>query len=188
MTAGLALDQADGAQACACGSGLRADRCCAFDWSAQPNPPRPTPEVDEARRALAGRRPGARRTDACPPAQPESRATSSRSACCTTSAAPRAIALPPRRCWRGSCGWIRTTWRRRKAGAGAVQPRRAGRGRAACAQRRAPGPDRRAVAQSDGHDPDRGAAAAGRRAPLSPRAGAARPAASRSCSPTSPGT
>ena len=37
---------------CACGSGLRADRCCAFDWSTPAQPPRPTPEVDQARAAL----------------------------------------------------------------------------------------------------------------------------------------
>src|SRR5271170_8021821 len=53
MTAGLALDPADGDASCACGSGLRADRCCAFDWSTPPNPPQPTPEVDEGRAALA---------------------------------------------------------------------------------------------------------------------------------------
>ena len=48
---------ATGAAPCPCGSGLRADRCCAFDWSTSPNPPRPTPEVEEARGALAGGNP-----------------------------------------------------------------------------------------------------------------------------------
>jgi len=48
---------ATGAAPCPCGSGLRADRCCAFDWSTPPNPPRPTPEVEEARGALAGGNP-----------------------------------------------------------------------------------------------------------------------------------
>jgi tetratricopeptide (TPR) repeat protein len=37
---------------CACGSGLNADRCCAFDWSTPAQAPRPTPEVDQARAAL----------------------------------------------------------------------------------------------------------------------------------------
>src|SRR5579864_4934063 len=53
MSVELVADTAsDGAAPCACGSGLRADRCCAFDWSTPPNPPRPTPEVEEARTAL----------------------------------------------------------------------------------------------------------------------------------------
>jgi tetratricopeptide (TPR) repeat protein len=56
MSAGVATETAvEGRGApCSCGSGLRADRCCAFDWSTPPNAPRPTPEVDEARGALAG--------------------------------------------------------------------------------------------------------------------------------------
>jgi tetratricopeptide (TPR) repeat protein len=55
MSMGAAETTVDeNAAPCACGSGLRADRCCAFDWSTPPNPPRPTPEVEEARGALAG--------------------------------------------------------------------------------------------------------------------------------------
>ncbi|MFY9695970.1 MAG: tetratricopeptide repeat protein [Xanthobacteraceae bacterium] len=38
---------------CACGSGLRSDRCCAFDWSTPAAEPQPTPEIDRARTALA---------------------------------------------------------------------------------------------------------------------------------------
>lgn len=37
---------------CACGSGLRSDRCCALDWSTPPAPPGPTPDFDRAREAL----------------------------------------------------------------------------------------------------------------------------------------
>ena len=38
--------------ACACGSGLRADRCCALDQDLPSQPPRLTPELDAARAAL----------------------------------------------------------------------------------------------------------------------------------------
>ncbi|MGB7079083.1 MAG: sulfotransferase [Xanthobacteraceae bacterium] len=38
---------------CACGSGLRRDRCCGFDWSTPSAEPQPTPEIDRARTALA---------------------------------------------------------------------------------------------------------------------------------------
>lgn len=38
---------------CACGSGLRRDRCCGFDWSTPAAEPQPTPEIDRARTALA---------------------------------------------------------------------------------------------------------------------------------------
>jgi tetratricopeptide (TPR) repeat protein len=56
MSGGVATETAvDGGEAlCACGSGLRSDRCCAFDWSTPPNAPRQTPEVEEARGALVG--------------------------------------------------------------------------------------------------------------------------------------
>jgi len=55
MSAGVLMEEAvdGGAGPCACSSGLRADRCCAFDWSTPPDAPRPTPEVDEAAQALA---------------------------------------------------------------------------------------------------------------------------------------
>jgi len=39
--------------ACACGSGLRADRCCALDWTAPWPASGPAPELDRARAALA---------------------------------------------------------------------------------------------------------------------------------------
>ncbi len=39
-------------QACACGSGLRADRCCSLDWTASWPKPGPAPEVAQARAAL----------------------------------------------------------------------------------------------------------------------------------------
>ncbi len=37
---------------CACGSGLRNDRCCGLDWSAAPEATRETPELERARAAL----------------------------------------------------------------------------------------------------------------------------------------
>lgn len=39
------------ASACACGSGLPDDRCCALDWSAAPAVPQPVPEFDAAQLA-----------------------------------------------------------------------------------------------------------------------------------------
>jgi tetratricopeptide (TPR) repeat protein len=42
---------------CACGSGLRSERCCGLDWSVPPAASRPTPELDRAAAALnAGNR------------------------------------------------------------------------------------------------------------------------------------
>src|ERR1700690_4391182 len=38
---------------CACGSGLKADRCCALDWTASRPQPAPTAELDRARAASA---------------------------------------------------------------------------------------------------------------------------------------
>src|SRR5712675_1675357 len=43
----------DPSSPCACGSGLRGDRCCALDWSAPQAEPQPTPEIGRARDALA---------------------------------------------------------------------------------------------------------------------------------------
>jgi hypothetical protein len=48
----------DPSSPCACGSVLRRDRCCGFDWSAPQAEPQPTPEIDRAREALAARRRG----------------------------------------------------------------------------------------------------------------------------------
>jgi tetratricopeptide (TPR) repeat protein len=44
---------ADPSSPCGCGSGLRRDRCCAFDWSSPSEDPQQTPEIDRARAALA---------------------------------------------------------------------------------------------------------------------------------------
>jgi tetratricopeptide (TPR) repeat protein len=46
------MENSETPASCACGSGLRADRCCAFDWSTPAQPARPTPQVDQARAAL----------------------------------------------------------------------------------------------------------------------------------------
>jgi tetratricopeptide (TPR) repeat protein len=43
----------DGRQLCPCGSGLRADRCCALDWTASWPLPAPAEEVQRARASLA---------------------------------------------------------------------------------------------------------------------------------------
>ena len=43
----------DPASSCTCGSGLRAERCCALDWNEPPAAPAPTPEIDRAQAALA---------------------------------------------------------------------------------------------------------------------------------------
>ena len=43
---------ADPSSPCTCGSGLRSDRCCAFDWSTPAAETQPTPEIDRARTAL----------------------------------------------------------------------------------------------------------------------------------------
>jgi tetratricopeptide (TPR) repeat protein len=44
--------QDDPGTVCACGSGLKADRCCALDWTASWPQPALTPELDRARAAL----------------------------------------------------------------------------------------------------------------------------------------
>jgi tetratricopeptide (TPR) repeat protein len=46
------METSESPSSCLCGSGLQADRCCAFDWSTPAQPGRPTPEVDQARAAL----------------------------------------------------------------------------------------------------------------------------------------
>jgi tetratricopeptide (TPR) repeat protein len=43
---------ADPSSPCACGSGLRHDRCCALDWNVPPAAPQETPELGRARVAL----------------------------------------------------------------------------------------------------------------------------------------
>src|SRR5580698_9561375 len=40
---------------CACGNGLKADRCCALDWTAPWPQPASTASLDRARTALAGK-------------------------------------------------------------------------------------------------------------------------------------
>jgi tetratricopeptide (TPR) repeat protein len=55
MSAGVASEAKvkEGGAACACGSGLAADRCCSFDWATPPDSPQPTPEVEQAVQAFA---------------------------------------------------------------------------------------------------------------------------------------
>ena len=173
---------------CACGSGLAADRCCQLAGAsrAEPASDREIQAIAAALRAATRRRRARADRGAVPHAARPAGAAAAAGACAPaegkTAAAEallaRIVRLDPNdsggdpRRWRWRCSTA-ARWPR---------PSRMPRNAVRLA------PDRRAVAQPDGHDPDRGAAAAGRRAPLSPRAGAARPAASRSCSPTSPGT
>ena len=179
--------EASPSASCACGSGLAADRCCQLAGAA-PAEPASEREIQAIAAALRGGDMAAGERaliEALTRAPLDLRALRLLQALRADEGKTAAAEALLKRIVRLDPNDLAAT---PGAGAGAVRQGRAGRGRDPGPQRGADRADRRAVAQSDGHDHDRGASAAGRRASLPPRAGAARPARARSCSPTSPGT